>query len=144
MIRNGDAPGIPLLKPMQTAYASNEFWWSGDMNKLIRRDGAPKPFLLDDNNQNSLTTASLTGADKSALETMITALTGKSSASSASRVVRSGKADSLIVNRAAKSDMFATRPTGRKWHKVRKPTDKLAGAFEAILKSADQPIGFAK
>ncbi len=148
MIRRGTATGVPLLKPMQAAYAANEFWWSGDMNKLIRRDGAPKPFLLDGQNNAEASDSDLTGADKSALETMIAALTGKftgkSQSTAASQVARTGKSDSLVVNRAAKSDMFSTRPTNRKLRQARKPTDKLAGRFEAILKSADQPISFAQ
>jgi len=147
MIRSGTAAGVPLLKPMQTTYASNEFWWSGDMNKLIRRDGAPKPFLLDGQTDVDTSQANLTGADKSALETMIAALTGKSRPEAPSQVVRTGKSDSLVVNRAAKSDMFSTRPTNRKLRKSRRAiraSDKLAGRFEAILKSADQPIGFSQ
>ncbi len=145
MIRAGTATDVPLLKPMQTTYASNEFWWSGDMNKLIRRDGAPRPFLLGNEAEAATSESVLTGADKSALETMIAALTGKNPpVTTTSRVMRSGKGDSLIVNRAAKSDMFSTRPTNRNWRKVGKASDKLAGSFEAILKSADQPIGFAQ
>ncbi|VAV92766.1 hypothetical protein MNBD_ALPHA08-2245 [hydrothermal vent metagenome] len=144
MIRAGTATGVPLLKPMQTTYAANEFWWSGDMNKLIRRDGAPRPFLLGNEAEAATSESVLTGADKSALETMIAALTGKTPPVAASRVVRSDKGDSLIVNRAAKSDMFSTRPTNRNWRKARKASDKLVGNFEAILKSADQPIGFAQ
>jgi len=144
MIRAGTAKGVPLLNPMQTTYASNEFWWSGDMNKLIRRDGAPQPFRLGDASETGTSDSTLTGADKSALQTMIAALTGNRQPAATSRVVRSGKGDRLIVNRAAKSDMFSTRPTNRKWRKARKPSDKLAGNFEAILKSADQPIRFAQ
>ena len=144
MIRAGTATEVPLLKPMQTKYAANEFWWSGDMNKLIRRDGAPRPFLLDKAIDGGTSDAVLTGADKSALQTMIAALTGKSVSTGQSRVVRRGKGDRLIVNRAAKSDMFSTRPTHRRWRKARKRSDKLAGNFEAILKSAEKPIGFSQ
>ena len=145
MVRAGTAKQVPLLKPMQTAYASHEFWWSGDMNKLIRRDGAPKPFVLDNKTSAGSTDAALSGEDKSALETMIAALTGKTRpVPSTSRVVRSGKSDSLVVNRAAKSDMFSTRPTRGLKRRIIRPSDKLAGNFEAILKSADQPLGFSQ
>ena len=147
-VQAGTATQVPLLKPMQTAYASNEFWWSGDMNKLIRRDGAPKPFVLDGDIANDLSDEQLSGEDKSALETMIAALTGRFKTVLApsvkrSNVVRTGKSDSLVVNRAAKADMVSTRPTGKRY-KVRSSFDKMAGNFEAILKSADTPIGFSQ
>lgn len=145
MVRDGTAKDVPLLRPMQASYASNEFWWSGDMNKLIRREGAPQPFNLDDNDE--IITASLTRTETSALQTMINALTGKTTPAPAgpSQIVRSGKSDSLIVNRAAKGDMLSTRPTGRTMSRKRNlAADKLAGNFEAVLKSADQPIGFAE
>ncbi len=149
MVRAGTATQVPLLKPMQTAYASNEFWWSGDMNKLIRRDGAPQPFTLGDKPETGSTDTILSGEDKSALEMMIAALTGKSKAVAKpkpirSGVVRSGKSDRLVVNRAAKRDMFSTRPTRRLRGKSVRPSDKLASNFEAILKAADRPIGFAQ
>lgn len=144
MVRAGTAKQVPLLKPMQTAYASGEFWWSGDMNKLIRRDGAPKPFALDAKSQASNVEANLTGDDKSALEVMIAALTGKTRKLPTSHVVRAGKSDRLIVNRAAKGDMFSTRPTKRTRRRTHGASDKLVGNFEAILKSADKPLGFAR
>ena len=143
MVRAGTAKQVPLIKPMQTAYAANEFWWSGDMNKLIRREGAPKPFILDANA--GTTSSNLNGDDKSALQMMISALTGKSKpVLTSSHVVRNGKSDRLIVNRAAKGDMISTTPTHRKGRRVLRSSDKLAGNFEAILRSADQPIGFSQ
>jgi len=150
MVQAGTAKEVPLLKPMHNAYASHEFWWSGDMNKLIRRDGAPKPFVLGDKaSASSSSEAELSGEDKSALETMIAALTGRITTGNVkpaapSRVSRTGKSDSLLVNRAAKRDMFSTRPTRGNKRRILRPSDKLASSFEAILRSADKPIGFSQ
>jgi len=149
MVQAGTAKDVPLLKPMRTAYASHEFWWSGDMNKLIRRDGAPQPFVLGDKAGVGTVEAELSGEDKSALETMIAALTGKITTgkikpAATSRVARAGKADSLVVNRAAKQDMFSTRPMRGMKRRVRSPSDKLASSFEAILRSADKPLRFSQ
>jgi len=161
-VQDGTTTQVPLLKPLQATYASNEFWWSGDMNKLIRRDGAPKPFLLDGEIageiageiDGELAGTQLSGEDKSALETMIAALTGKFKQVTTSPkpgteigIVRSGKSDLLIVNRAGKGDMVSARPSTRpmgKRYMTRSSTDKMAGNFEAILKSADQPLNFSQ
>jgi len=80
----------------------------------------------------------LSGKDKSALEKMIAALTGKAKAPIVgTNVVRKGKSDRLIVNRAAKGDMVSTRPLLRVRHPSNQPlvrkSDKMASGFEAIL-----------
>jgi len=149
LVQAGTAKNVPLLKPLNTAYASHEFWWSGDMNKLIRRDGAPQPFVLGDKAGAGSSDTALSGEDKSALETMIAALTGKLTTGEIKkapvlRVARAGKSDSLVVNRSAKRDMFSTRPTRGLNSRIIRPSDKLAGSFEAILRSADKPIGFSQ
>ncbi len=141
----GRVRDVPLLRPMQ-ASTSGSFWWSGDVNKMIRRDGAPQAFTLG--NAKAVTPEKLSNEDKSALEIMIAALTGKSKAVvphkavSRSGVVRSGKSDSLRVNRAAKSDLLATRPGQVSRLNRLRSSDKLAGNFEAVLKAADKPLNF--
>jgi uncharacterized protein YcbK (DUF882 family) len=145
-LRSGTARQVPLLNPMQASYNKQGFWWSGDMNHLIRRDGAPRAFS---NGEDVIVPRTqLSGNDKSALASMIAALTGGNKVLSGQAVVRHKKSDSLRVNRAAKSDMWSVR---RKYRVKRKrlkqaqlASDKMAGHFEAVLKSADKPVGFAQ
>lgn len=151
-IRSGSARNVPLLRPMQAAYGSNGFWWSGDMNGLIRRDGAPNSFSKGSAGNGVVLAGpeKLSTSDKSALDTMIAALTGRGKAVAvAPQVARSGKSDSLRVNRAAKGDLLIWRRTSaadsRSQGAQRQlATDKLAGNFKAILSSADKPVGFGQ
>lgn len=142
-IRSGTARNVPLLRPMQAASGSGGFWWSGDMNGLIRRDGAPNAFS---NGENGVVIASrdkLSSSDKSALDTMIAALTGKREVIvNTTHVARSGKSDSLRVNRAAKGDLLIWRKTSAV--QAGRSSERLAGNFKAILRSADKPVGFGQ
>ena len=144
-LASGRARGVALLRPMQASTNGGSFWWSGDANKIIRRDGAPQAFTLG--NAREAAPEKLSKEDRSALEIMIAALTGKSKpivrkpAKSHYGVVRSGKSDSLRVNRAAKSDLLATRPG-----QISRASsaNKIAGNFEAVLKAADKPLRFVE
>jgi len=141
----GRARGVALLRPMQASTTGGSFWWSGDANKIIRRDGAPQAFTMG--NVREAAPEKLSKEDRSALEIMIAALTGKTKpiarkpAVSHYGVVRSGKSDSLRVNRAAKSDLLATRPG--QVSRARS-ANKIAGNFEAVLKAADKPLNFVE
>jgi len=146
-IRTGRAPQVPMLRPMQ-ASVNGQFMWSGNVDTQVRRDGAPSTFATGI--QVPLTAPkALSKKDRSILESMIAAITGKkqvepAKAPSRVGVVRTAKADRLVVNRAAKGDMIATRPVLRVKHPSKSPrkNDLMASSFEAILKSADRPIAF--
>ncbi len=144
-LASGRARGVALLRPMQASTTTNSFWWSSDANKMIRRDGAPQAFTLG--GTKVAAPEKLSQEDKSALEIMIAALTGKSKPIARkpvvthSGVVRSGKSDSLRVNRAAKGDLLATRPG--QLSRVRS-SNKMARNLEAVLKAADKPMNFVE
>ena len=146
-IRNGRASQVPMLRPMQ-ASASGQYRWSGNIDAQIRRDGAPGTFTAEVQLPVA-TPKALSRKDRSILESMIAAITGKKRvepAKAPSRVVRKAKADRLIVNRAAKGDMVTTRPALRVKNPSKKQTNKdlMASSFEAILKSAERPISFVE
>lgn len=94
------------LRPLSVTYANtsslSDLFTNSD--EVARRDGAPQPFVLDE--QNRIPT--LDNEEKSALARLIEAFTGGSEAAKetplTSSVNRSGKADSQLVNRSGKGD----------------------------------------
>lgn len=151
-LKNRTAKTVPLLRPMQAN--ANTFWWSSDMDKLARRNGVPPVLGQQPDNQPAPTV--LSKDDRSALEMMIAALTGKTPAAkpqtqhapaAIQRVARRGKTNSLKVNRAAKGNMLTSRPLSilrRERYGKLTAQDKLAGRFEAMLKAAESPISFTQ
>jgi hypothetical protein len=127
-------PVTDQLRPLSLSYANasslNDLFTNIDA--IERRDGAPQPFVRDD----ELVVRPLGKQDKSALERLIAAFMpgGETDDAGNSSVNAAAKADRQVVNRAGKAD-FSPESTGmgRIWQQGRTRSSEVLKVVEAPL-----------
>jgi len=138
---SAEAPAVqePGIRPLSISYANtsslSDLFTSTDA--IARRDGAPQPFVNDDEHA----IHPLSNEDKSALARLIEAFmpaaeSAEETVTVSNGVNRSGKADSQVVNRSGKGN-FTPEAVG---------TQKIWQQSEAqnsgILKMVEAPLSF--
>jgi len=133
---NSSEPANNGIRPLSVSYANTSSL--GDLftntEALARRNGAPQPFVRDDENA----IHPLDNEDKSALARLIEAfMPGSEPAPAAENGVnRSGKADSQLVNRTAKGN-FTPEIIG-----TRKIWQETSAQDIEVLKVVETPLTF--
>ena len=148
-VGNGNVASLPLIRPLQASTSANAIasQYNATPEQMVRRDGAPQSFTMGHTGSQVMASgpSELTGKDKSALASMIAALTGHQKPAPVQTSVTSGKSDRLVVNRARKGDMLIApryKRTSARLMPGQNRAGKLAANLEAVLKSADKPLGF--
>ncbi len=106
-IRDGTAPGAPLIKPMMASLSSSDInWWPEELlfnpAQTVRQNGAPQDFTT---NEISLVPNAV------AQPVMRTNATLNAQAGMAQSSTTSAKSDMLVVERAGKGSLPSTLPT---------------------------------